>query len=69
MPDTSVHVPAISCGHCVRTIERELGELPGVRSVRADAETKRVAISWEAPADWTAIAALLAEIGFPPAEA
>lgn len=68
MHEKSVQVPAISCGHCVRTIERELGEVEGVRSVRADAETKRVEVAWEAPADWPAIAALLAEIGFPPTE-
>jgi len=69
MPERKVHVPKISCGHCVRTIEQELGELPGVASVHADAATRQVEISWEAPADWAAIEALLAEIGFPPAEA
>jgi len=68
MHEKSVSVPGISCGHCVGTIEREIGEVEGVRTVRADATTKRVEIAWEAPAEWPAIAALLAEIGYPPDE-
>jgi copper chaperone len=28
-------VPNISCGHCVHTIEMELGDLAGVQSVKA----------------------------------
>jgi copper chaperone CopZ len=27
MTSKTVHVPAINCGHCVATIERELGSL------------------------------------------
>jgi copper chaperone CopZ len=27
MHEKSVQVPGISCGHCVRTVERELGEI------------------------------------------
>ncbi len=62
-------VPAISCGHCTRTIETELSELAGVTAVSADAASRQVTVSWQAPATWDAIRDLLAEIGFPPAEA
>lgn len=69
MPEKTVSVPAISCGHCVRTIERELAEVEGVTTVHADAATRQVQVAWEAPADWKRLAATLSEIGFPPAEA
>lgn len=68
MNEKTVEAPEISCGHCVATIERELRELEGVSSVTADAETRRVTVRWQAPAEWAAIAELLREIGYPPAE-
>ena len=37
MATETFSVPNISCGHCVMTIERELGELEGVSSVEANA--------------------------------
>ncbi|MGD8600775.1 MAG: cation transporter, partial [Gemmatimonadota bacterium] len=35
MSTKTVNVPNISCGHCVMTIEREVGEIDGVSSVKA----------------------------------
>jgi hypothetical protein len=49
------------------TIQRELGELAGVKLVKADQQTQSVTVSWEAPADWAKIKGLLEEIGYPPA--
>jgi copper chaperone len=67
MTSRTVHVPAIHCQHCVATIGRELGELPGVAAARADAEAKSVTVEWdESRTTWDAIRALLVEIGFPP---
>ncbi len=68
METRTVVVPNISCGHCTHTIEMELSELAGVRSVKADVATKQVTVSWEAPATWEQIEALLKEINYPPAE-
>jgi len=59
-------VPNISCGHCTRTIETELGELPGVSRVKADAASKQVTVEWDHPAAWENIRALLIEINYPP---
>jgi copper chaperone CopZ len=42
MEEKTVNIPTISCGHCVMTIERQVGELEGVKSVEADANTKKV---------------------------
>lgn len=33
-------VPNISCGHCTRTIENELGDVAGVTAVKADEASK-----------------------------
>ncbi|HET92232.1 MAG TPA: heavy metal transporter [Chloroflexi bacterium] len=68
MANKTFQVPNISCNHCVMTIKREVGELAGVTSVDADANTKTVTVEWDAPADWDGIKALLAEINYPPAE-
>jgi copper chaperone CopZ len=62
-------VPNISCGHCVHTIQNELGDLAGVKQVKADQQTKEVVVEWESPATWTQIATLLTEIDYPPAQA
>lgn len=69
MAERTVKVPNISCGHCVKTIEREVGELEGVQSVKADHATREVTVSWdEGSTDWNAVDALLREINYPPAE-
>lgn len=61
-------VPNISCSHCTRTIEMEVGELAGVQSVQADEATKQVTVTFDDPASWESIQALLVEIEYPPAE-
>ena len=68
MKERTVSVPNISCGHCVKTIEREVSELSGVESVSADAGSREVTVRWaEAETDWEAVEALLREIDYPPA--
>ncbi|OQX63758.1 MAG: heavy metal transporter [Anaerolinea sp. 4484_236] len=61
-------VSNISCGHCVHTIQMEVGDMDGVQSVVASAETKEVEITFDAPASEESIKALLAEINYPAAE-
>jgi copper chaperone len=68
MATKTFRVPNISCHHCVMTIKREVGELEGVVSVNADAETKTVSVEWESPATWEGITSLLTEINYPPQE-
>jgi copper chaperone CopZ len=66
MATKTVKVPKISCGHCTSTIEREVSDLEGITSVKADKDSKMVTIEWnEPPATWTEIADLLNEIGYP----
>ena len=66
MQTKTVTVPNISCGHCVHTIQMEVGDLEGVRSVVASAQTKTVTVEWDAPQTWDGIKALLVEINYPP---
>lgn len=65
MTTVTYSVPSIHCGHCTHTIESELSELQGIQSVKADLESKHVAVTFDAPADETKIKSLLAEINYP----
>ncbi len=65
MTTVTYSIPAISCGHCTHTIETELSDLQGVQSVKAELDTKRVAVTFDAPASEEKIKALLAEINYP----
>jgi copper chaperone len=51
--------------HCTHTIEMEVGELEGVKSVKAELDTKNVTVAFDAPASDDKIKALLAEIEYP----
>ena len=69
MTSRTVQVPNISCGHCVKTIEREVGELAGVTSVSAEAGTRQVRIEWdESRTSWEDIRKLMQDIRYAPAE-
>ncbi|MEA3335437.1 MAG: heavy-metal-associated domain-containing protein [Chloroflexota bacterium] len=59
-------VPAISCGHCVKTIERELKFVDGVQSVKASEATKTVLVEADSEETLPAVQAMLVEIGYPP---
>jgi copper ion binding protein len=65
MTTITYNVPAIHCPHCTHTIEMEVGELQGVQAVKADVDTKKVEITFDAPASEEKIKALLAEIEYP----
>ena len=65
MTTVTYSVPNISCRHCTHTIQMEVGEMDGVESVNASAETKQVEIVFDAPADEESIKALMAEINYP----
>ena len=67
MTTRTVTVPNITCGHCVKTIEREVGELEGVEKVAGDAASKNVTISWDPETtDWVVIEEHMKEINYPP---
>ena len=47
MEHVTVTAPDISCGHCVASIKDAVGTLPGVASVEANLDTKRVEIDFD----------------------
>ena len=59
-------IPNISCGHCVHTIQMEVSDLAGVKTVQADQQSRHVLITFEPPATEPQIVALLKEINYPP---
>ena len=65
MTSVTYSVPNISCGHCVNTIQTNLAQVVGVKSVKADSASKKVEISFDAPASEDKIKARLSEIRFP----
>ncbi len=67
MNTVTYSIPNISCNHCVHTIKTEVSDLAGVKSVEADAASKKATITFEAPATEEKIKALLAEINYPAA--
>jgi len=67
MQTKTFEVPNISCGHCVMTIQNEVGDLAGVSKVQADQNSRLVTVEWGDPATWEQIKALLVEINYQPA--
>ncbi len=61
------NIPNINCNHCVHTIQSEVAELSGVKTVVADANSKKATITFDTPATEEQIKALLAEINYPAA--
>jgi copper chaperone len=65
MSTLTYSIPSIHCMHCTHTIEMELAEVPGVESVKADLDSKRVTVTFGPPADDARLRALLTEIQYP----
>ncbi len=68
METTRFSVPNISCGHCVKAIQKELNDLEGVSSVEGDPGKKEIAVSFDAPVTEEKIKSVLKEINYPAAE-
>ena len=62
-----IRVIGMSCDGCEKTIERELGKLPGVETVKADHRTGLVAVSYDPfQTRFRRIESKLGEIKYPP---
>jgi copper chaperone len=67
MTTVTYTLPAVHCGHCVHTVQSEVGELAGVQSVTVDQDSKQAVITFASPATEDSIITLLKEIGYAPA--
>jgi copper chaperone len=47
MTTETFSVPDIACGHCQRTIESTLGNLPGVRAAAVDVASRTVRVAYD----------------------
>ncbi len=66
MEEKTVKIPNISCPHCIRTRQNELKSIPGVVSVDAYLDSKKLTVQWKSPATWETIMQVLEDIGYPP---
>jgi copper ion binding protein len=61
---TTYAVAGMSCGHCVATLTRVIGELDGVTGVDVQLDTGRVTVTATAGPDDTALAEVVDEAGY-----
>jgi copper chaperone len=67
MTTKTYNVPAISCGHCTATIERELKFVDGLQSVQAELDSKQVTVEVQSDDVLAEVEKMLEEIGYPAA--
>ncbi|MGI8824099.1 MAG: heavy-metal-associated domain-containing protein [Chloroflexota bacterium] len=48
METITLVTPDVSCEHCKRTIEREIGALDGIQGVDVDIDSKHVTVTYNA---------------------
>jgi copper chaperone len=68
MEEKTVHIPAISCGHCVMTIKHELNYFDGIVSIEGNEKSKTITVKWNTPLTWETIQKTLRDIGYPSEE-
>jgi len=61
---TTFGVTGRTCGHCVRSVEGELGKLDGVTDVAVDIKTGAVNVTSNTELDRDAIEAAIDEAGY-----
>ncbi len=62
--DTTYTVSGMTCGHCVSSVQSELGQVPGVSAVKVDLSSGAVTVSSDRPLDGTAVRAAVDEAGY-----
>lgn len=64
MTEATYSVSGMTCDHCVRAVESEVGKVPGVTSVSVDLAAGRVTLVSDDPLDPDAVRAAVEEAGF-----
>ncbi|GAC1540582.1 MAG: heavy metal-associated domain-containing protein [Herpetosiphon sp.] len=57
-------VPSVSCQHCVNSISKSVGDVPGVKHVNVDLATKQVTVATESPVPTETLLAAINEAGY-----
>ncbi|GAA4911203.1 copper chaperone CopZ [Stackebrandtia albiflava] len=63
-PAVTYQVEGMTCGHCEQSIRAEVGKIPGVTTVTADAATGLIAVTADTPVDEEALRAAVDEAGY-----
>ena len=64
MTEATYSVTGMTCDHCVKAVESEVGKLPGVGAVSVDLTAGRVTLRSHEPVDPAAVKAAVEEAGF-----
>jgi copper chaperone len=64
MTEVTYSVAGMTCDHCVRAVQTEVGKVPGVASVAVDLGSGRVTVVSERPIEAAAVRAAVEEAGF-----
>jgi copper chaperone len=64
MQRIELEVEGMHCGNCEQTIQRAVGSLQGVSTVKADHQARQVIIEGTSPIDAGSVRAAIAEAGF-----
>jgi copper ion binding protein len=68
MTEATYSVSGMTCDHCVRAVEAEVGKIAGVASVSVDLGANQVTLISDGPLDDAMIRAAVEEAGFEIAE-
>ncbi|MBU3068129.1 copper ion binding protein [Nocardia sp. NEAU-G5] len=64
MSTSTYTVTGMTCGHCVSSVQKEIGGIEGVTGVEVDLASGRVEVTSQAPVSDEAIAAAVDEAGY-----
>ena len=64
MTEVTYSVSGMTCDHCVRAVQTEVGKVAGVASVSVDLASGRVTLSSDQPVDPAAVRAAVEEAGY-----
>lgn len=68
MTEIKLHIPQISCGHCLSTIKSEINEIEGAEFVSGEVVVKDIVLRYDSDATLEKVKATLIEIGFFPVD-
>ena len=64
MTETTFTVTGMTCDHCVRAVNAEVEQVPGVTEVATDLASGQVRVVSEQPVDTAAVRAAVEEAGY-----
>ena len=64
MTVTEYQVDGMTCGHCEKSVQEEVGSIGGVQDVQAEAGSGRLIVTSDDPVAVTEVAAAVEEAGY-----